>query len=68
MLEPQSKLSSLELFQRYSFTYEDPEFVASLTAGMRPTQIQKLKPQSSVYRFFTQEVDITPARVSFEEC
>ncbi len=42
--------------------------MANLTAGMRPTQIQKLKPQSSVYRFFTQEVDITPARVSFEEC
>ena len=63
-----SKVSSLEAFQRYSFTFEDPEFIANLTTGMRPIQIQKLKPQSSIYRFFTQEIEITPSRVTFEEC
>jgi hypothetical protein len=35
---------------------------------MRPNQIQKLKPQSSVYRFFTQEVEFNPQKVTFNEC
>lgn len=35
---------------------------------MRPNQIQKLKPQSSVYRFLTQEVEVNPQKVSFNEC
>lgn len=29
---------------RYSFTYEEPEYIGNLTTGMKPNQIQKLKP------------------------
>lgn len=60
VLDANQKLTSVELFQRYSFTYEDPVYISNLTNGMRPNQIQKLKPQSSIYRYFTQEIEITP--------
>ena len=37
--EIEPKLASVEMYQRNSFTFEDPEYVASLTNGMRPNQI-----------------------------
>ena len=58
--EKDIKLASLEMYQRNSFTFDEPDYIASLTNGMRPNQIQKLKTQSSIYRFFTQEVELTP--------
>ena len=42
--EHDPRLATLEMFQRNSFTYDDPEHIANLTNGMRPTQIQTLKP------------------------
>ena len=37
--EQDPRLATLEMFQRNSFTYDDPEYIANLTNGMRPTQI-----------------------------
>ena len=34
--DTEPKLASLEMYQRNSFTFEDPDIVASLTNGMRP--------------------------------
>jgi hypothetical protein len=68
VIDNESKVSSLEMFQRYTFTYEDPDYIGNLTNGLRPIQIQKLKPQSSIYRFFTQEIEISSHKLSFDEC
>ena len=54
------KALTMEVFQRYAFTYEETELIANLTNGMRPNQIQLLKPQSSTLRYFTQDIEITP--------
>jgi hypothetical protein len=47
------KQLTLDAFQSYAFTFEEPDFIANLTNGMRPNAIQKLKPRSSTLRFFT---------------
>jgi len=39
-----SKVTSVEMFQRSSFTFDDPDYIATLSNGMKPNQIQKLKP------------------------
>lgn len=38
------KLQSLEIFQKYAVTAEDPEVIATLTGGMRPISLRNLKP------------------------
>lgn len=53
VVDSDMKMSSLEMFSKHSFTFDDPEFIGTLTDGMKPIQIQKLKPQNSVYRYFT---------------
>ena len=30
------KMSSLEMFSKHSFTFDDPEFIGTLTDGMKP--------------------------------
>ncbi len=47
------KVESLEKFQKHTFTFDDPEYIAGLAAGMKPIQIQNLKPQNSIFRYFT---------------
>lgn len=34
--DTEPKLASLEMFQRNSFTYEDSDYIAGLTNGMKP--------------------------------
>ena len=58
----------MEVFQKYAFTYEEPSYIANLTGGIKPIRIPNLKPSSSVHRYFTQEIEISPARLSFDEC
>jgi hypothetical protein len=36
VVDSDMKMSSLEMFSRHSFTFEDPEFIGTLTDGMKP--------------------------------
>ena len=35
---------------------------------MKPIRIQELKPTSSIYRYFTQEIELSPTRINFNDC
>jgi hypothetical protein len=64
----QEKVSSIEIFSKQAFTYDDPEYIANLTNGMRPIKIQDIKPSSTTYWFFSRDVQITSPKISFDEC
>lgn len=36
VVDSDMKMSSLEMFSKHSFTFDDPEFIVSLTDGMKP--------------------------------
>ena len=49
------------------YTYEDPKYIDNLTGGIRPRKIQDLKQKNAVYKLFTQQLEISPTNLSFDE-